>query len=82
MKRNTLILACSALVITLSLAACDHSNRTTNGTSDTSSVTKAGGPPITDTATVTANEKANNKGTAKKDSTAKGNVDPTGHGNK
>ena len=46
-----------ATMLSLNLAGCGNSNKTLGGSQDTSSVNRAGGPPITDTATVTQNEK-------------------------
>jgi len=59
------------------LSACDNNrnNAKIGNTKDTGSVTKAGGPKITDTATITQMRKDSAKGG---DTSAKGNVKPTG----
>jgi hypothetical protein len=65
------------LVLILFTAACDtDTSKKTLG--DTSSVNSAGGPPIRDTATINKDRRDSAKIPAA-DSTAKGNVDPTGH---
>jgi hypothetical protein len=70
-----------AVILSLNLAGCDHSNKTLHGTSDTSNVTRAGGPPIMDTASISAAEKKATRDSLKKDTGTKGNADPRGYVN-
>lgn len=68
-----------ATIVSLNLAGCDHSNKTLHGTEDTTSVNRASGPAIADTASITAAEKQATKDSLNKDTTSKGNVDPKGY---
>ncbi|MEO6521296.1 MAG: hypothetical protein ABIN91_06460 [Mucilaginibacter sp.] len=68
-----------ATFLSINMAGCDHSNKTLNGSQDTSSVNRAGGPPITDTASISKAEKEATHDSLKKDTTSKGNVDPKGY---
>jgi hypothetical protein len=70
----------SIIFLTIFFASCDsNSNSKTLGNSqDTTSVTKGGGPPIQDTATINKNQR-DSANTPASDSTSKGNADPTGH---
>lgn len=59
------------------LAACGQNNSKSIGNSqDTTSVNKAGGPPIRDTATI--NKDRRDSALMPAESTAKGNADPSG----
>jgi hypothetical protein len=64
--------------ILVSIFSCNSNHKTLNNSQDTTSVNKAGGPPIADTATIAAQRKAA-KDSGKADTTARGNVSPTGH---
>ena len=79
MKKTTLLYALTASFLTFAFAACDpNANHKTIGNStDTTSVNKAGGPPIRDTATINKDRRdsAVNPG---KSATGKGNADPSG----
>jgi len=68
-----------ATILSLNLAGCDHSNKTLNGSQDTTSVNRAGGPPTADTASITNVEKQATRDSLKKDTTAKGNADSKGY---
>jgi uncharacterized lipoprotein YehR (DUF1307 family) len=73
-----------ALLMTFSLplmmTSCDQrdSQKKIGGSQDTSSVNKAGGPAIRDTATVNKDRQDSAK-IQTADSTGKGNADPSGH---
>lgn len=84
MKSNikVIVFAITLFAMSVSFAGCDHSNRTTNGSADTTSSTKTGGPAIADTGTISAQEKQTKTDSVKKDTTAKGNVDPKGYSKK
>jgi uncharacterized lipoprotein YehR (DUF1307 family) len=65
--------------LSLLIASCDprDSQKKIGGSQDTSSVNKAGGPAIRDTATINKDRQDSAKRQAG-DSTSKGNVDPSG----
>jgi hypothetical protein len=69
----------SGLLSILLLAACDQNRNkaTLNNSVDTNSVTKAGGPPIRDTATINKDRRDSAKMKTKNPS-ARGNADPSG----
>jgi hypothetical protein len=60
------------------MIACDsnRNNAKLRNSTDTTSVNKAGGPPIKDTATITQQKKDSLNGTS--DTTANGNAKPSG----
>lgn len=64
----------------LLIASCDQrdSQKKIGGSQDTSSVHKAGGPAIRDTATINKDRRDSALRPAS-DSTSKGNADPSGH---
>ncbi|MGF7040317.1 hypothetical protein [Mucilaginibacter lappiensis] len=72
------------LVMTFSLplimASCNEhdSQKKIGGSQDTTSVTKAGGPPIRDTSTINKDRQDSAK-IRPKSGQAKGNADPSGH---
>ena len=76
-------------ILTVLMVECDNSRKraTVGGSTDTSNVNRAGGPPIADTSTIAAREK-NNADSFKKDTPkkptgpSKGNADPSGSLNK
>ncbi|MDN3583456.1 hypothetical protein [Mucilaginibacter flavus] len=59
------------------LVSCDESRNkaTLGGTRDTTSVNKAGGPPISDTAAISRNRRDS---AGRKNNLANGNADPSG----
>jgi hypothetical protein len=66
-----------ALAAVLCITACQNNTHKSIGNSqDTTSVNRAGGPPIRDTATINKDRKDS---AAMPKSTAKGNADPSGH---
>lgn len=67
-----------AAVLIISVAACDsnRNNAKLRNSTDTTSRNKAGGPPIRDTTTVTQQKQDSLNG--KSDTTANGNVKPSG----
>lgn len=73
-----------SLMMTFSLplimASCNEhdSQKKIGGSQDSSSVTKAGGPPIRDTSTINK-ERQDSAKTPVKSGQAKGNADPSGH---
>jgi hypothetical protein len=77
-KRYTLF--CSLIALWLFVASCNSTDKqkSLGEHGDTSSVTSAGGPPIRDTSTINK-DRADSAKIPAADSTAKGNVDPTGH---
>jgi len=68
-----------AFAVSLLFASCDQNRNkaTLNNSTDTTSVTKAGGPPIRDTATINKDRRDSAK-MKSKNSSAKGNADPSG----
>ena len=68
-----------SILFILLLTACDQGrNKVTPGNSrDTTSVNKAGGPPIRDTTTIDKDRRDSAKAPARS-GTAKGNADPSG----
>jgi hypothetical protein len=71
-----------AVAILLSISACDQNanQKTLGGSQDTSNINRAGGPPISDTATLNKNAR-DSAATPAGDSTSKGNAAPSGHNN-
>jgi hypothetical protein len=69
----------TGLLLTMLLAACgqNRTKATIGNSQDTTSVNKAGGPPIRDTATINKDRLDSAKGQAKPGA-AKGNADPSG----
>ncbi|QEC74743.1 hypothetical protein [Mucilaginibacter ginsenosidivorax] len=76
--KNILKLTGLALCL-LSASACDQnaSQKTIRNSKDTTSVNKAGGPPIRDTATITKDRRDSAKNSGKSNA-GKGNADPSG----
>lgn len=70
----------ATLILTFSLASCDPGagHKTIGNSKDTTSVTKSGGPPIRDTATI-SKDRRDSAANAGKSGTGKGNADPSGH---
>jgi len=69
-----------AVLFSVILTSCDQNKKkvTFSNSVDTNNVTKAGGPPIRDTATINKDRRDSAK-LPGKSSTAKGNADPAGH---
>lgn len=69
----------TALAAVLCITACRNNTHKTIGNSqDTTSVNRAGGPPIRDTATINKDRK-DSANLPAKNNAAKGNADPSGH---
>jgi hypothetical protein len=79
MKINKLLALPVWMLLVFLLASCDQnaSKKTIGNSQDTTSVTKGGGPPIRDTATINKERRDSAKLPAKSN-TAKGNADPSG----
>jgi hypothetical protein len=79
MKNNCTLRLVAIIVMMISFSACDPnaSKKTLGNTQDTTSVTKGGGPPIRDTATINKDRRDSARRPAKAN-TAKGNADPSG----
>jgi hypothetical protein len=75
---KTIRILAIALLFIISIIACDNSrnNAKLRNSTDTTSVNKAGGPAITDTATITQQKKDSLNHTS--DTAANGNVKPSG----
>jgi hypothetical protein len=80
MKKVKLYGIMMSFSLSLMFASCDQnaSQKEIGNSKDTTSVTKRGGPPIRDTATINKDRRDSAKMTAG-DSTSKGNADPSGH---
>ena len=66
-----------ALALVISLYGCQEKDKD-RSLGDTNSVTGGGGPPVKDTTTINK-ERQDSAAKPMKDSTSKGNVNPTGH---
>ena len=78
---KTIKIVFTTILLGTVVASCNHNrdNTTFGGSKDTTSINKAGGPAIADTAAISANQKNKGLDSTKNTITAKGNIDPTGH---
>jgi hypothetical protein len=80
MKRTTSLYILLTASLIFAFASCDPnaSHKTLGNSTDTTSVNKAGGPPIRDTATINK-DRRDSAANPRKATTGKGNADPSGH---